>query len=572
VGALASLRAKGLVTAKDASDEAGATGYSADRLEALAADRQSYPGISELDKMSNRRVIDPDLIDKALSRHGIPAEYHAAVKALFSDLLSPGELAAAIHRGLIPDPGLLKGEQPSGPRNVESYPVYPIEAVKEAQGHGFDRDRLGVLVGLQGLPMGTIEAAHAYYRKIITRGDYIAAFNESNNRNEWAAAVLEYARQIPTARDFFENALRGYHSLEWAQEQAERHGMTPEDSLIIYQNQGRPMALKQITTALARGGVFKPEPGELTDPYMAAIVEGNVKPAYYDLALANRYTLPSAFAIRALMAGGSLTEKEGTTLLLQSGWEPTLAGKVAQVWAKGTKTAAKEATAADELTLYDGLRINRAELTKRLADLGYEAVEANRKADVLDARRVVSARTTGIAAARDAFVKHGATDADTATRLTQLGVHEWAQPLMIDAWRVARIAAAPDLSDAQIQRAYTRGNLSLHDATAALEARGWSADEAAVLLGIAAPTLTVKQVQDAYTNGLRTRDEAAALLAALGYSAADAALLLDEVRPDSDPGQIRTEYKAGTLDLTAATGLLVQLGYSPDAAAAFLAK
>jgi hypothetical protein len=77
------------------------------------------------------------------------------------------------------------------------------------------------MVGLQGLPMGPHEAAQALFRGIITHGDYIAAFNESNNRNEWAEAVLEQSKQIPTARDFFENALRGYHDFAWAQEQAE---------------------------------------------------------------------------------------------------------------------------------------------------------------------------------------------------------------------------------------------------------------------------------------------------------------------------------------------------------------
>ena len=59
------------------------------------------------------------------------------------------------------------------------------------------------------------------------------------------------------------------------------------------------MAIRQITQALSRGGVFKPEPGELTDPYDAAIVEGNVKPAYYDLAKSLRYTLPSPFVMRS---------------------------------------------------------------------------------------------------------------------------------------------------------------------------------------------------------------------------------------------------------------------------------
>jgi hypothetical protein len=327
--------AKGIASEADAADDASRGGISAGRFGALLRLAQAYPGSGELMRMLNRKQIQPSDVEEALTRRGIPAKYHAAITALFNEILTPGELAAAIHRGLVPDPGILLGEQPSGPRKVASYPVQPIDAVAEAQGSGFDKERLAVLVGLQGLPMGVIEAAQAFYRGIITHGDYIAAFNESNNRNEWAEAVLEYAQQIPTARDFFENALRGYHDLAWAQTQAQRHGMSPEDSLVIYQNQGRPMNVHAITQALARGGVFKPEPGELRDPYDAAIVEGNLKPAYYDLAKANRYTLPSAFVMRQLAQSGVWDEAKTAERLKWLGWFPQDADEAAKAWAGG---------------------------------------------------------------------------------------------------------------------------------------------------------------------------------------------------------------------------------------------
>jgi hypothetical protein len=280
-------------------------------------------------------------VKEALTRSGLPPEWHQPVIDSFADILSPGDLAAAVHRGLVPDQGLLLGEQPKAPFNVEAYPVQKIDAVTEAAGSGYDKERLQVLVGLQGLPMGPHEAAQAYFRQIITHGDYIRAFNTSNMRNEWAQAILDQTRQIPTARDFFENALRGYHDLAWAQKEAERHGMDPADSLVIYQNQGRPMNVHAITQALARGGKFKPEPGELTDPYDAAIVEGNLKPAYYDLAKANRYIIPGYFVIKALMAEKAITVPEGAELFKQSGWPPDLADKAA-VALGPTQTAAKQ--------------------------------------------------------------------------------------------------------------------------------------------------------------------------------------------------------------------------------------
>jgi hypothetical protein len=86
--------------------------------------------------MSNRKVLSPELVDKALSRHGIPAEYHGAVKALFLDLLDPAQLAAAVHRNIIPDPGLLVGQQPGPDRKVPIFPQVPIDALRRRQGKG----------------------------------------------------------------------------------------------------------------------------------------------------------------------------------------------------------------------------------------------------------------------------------------------------------------------------------------------------------------------------------------------------------------------------------------------------
>jgi hypothetical protein len=273
-GTLAELVAKGFTTLAAVKDEASRNGFNAVRLEALSALAQTYPGLGELDEMSNREVLSPALVDKALARHGIPGEYHDAVKALFSDLLDPAQTAAAIHRNIIPDPGLLVGDQPGPDRKVPIFPKVPIDALKEAAGQGLDEDRLRVLVGLQGLPMGPHEAAEAYFRQIITHDDFLAAIAQGNTRNEWAEAIVEQTRQIPTARDFLENALRGYHDQAWATEQAARHGMSAADALVIYQNQGRPMNIHQITQALAWGAKFHPEPGELTDPYHASVVEG----------------------------------------------------------------------------------------------------------------------------------------------------------------------------------------------------------------------------------------------------------------------------------------------------------
>jgi len=326
--------AKGKVDYTWAQTEATYTGFKKERFDVMVAAAKTGPGLATAMELWRRSSITDAEFAELLGLAGTQAKWIPHLESLKLDLLDPTQVAAAIHRGLIPDPGLLQGQQPEPPFTVPAYPVYPISAVDEAAGHGISKDRLGVMVGLQGLPMGPVEAANAYFRGIITHGDYIRAFNESNNRNEWAEAVLGYAKQIPTARDYIENALRGYRTLAKAQEGAARHGMSPEDALLIFQNAGRPLNLHQITQALAWDGKYNPAPADNPDPYRQAVLLGAVRPEYYDLQEHLKYNLPSAFFFRVLQQQDVLTESEAVTWYKRLGWPQELADKVAAAFAK----------------------------------------------------------------------------------------------------------------------------------------------------------------------------------------------------------------------------------------------
>jgi hypothetical protein len=338
-GTAAQAVAQGAIRLSEAQFDAVRSGVSSNRFGVLWRLAQHVPGVSEARTLRRRtkadgsgREITLEQLHHAYAKAQIEPQYWPGLDALVKDILSPGELAAAIHRGLVPDPGLLQGEQPQPPFTVDAYPVYPINAVQEAMGSGYDKDRLGVLVGLQGLPMGTHEAAQAFFRGIITHGDYIRAFNESNSRNEWARPVLDLSRQIPTSRDFMENALRGHHDFDWAAQQAERHGMSREDAFLIYQNAGRPLNLHQISQAIGWGAKYNPGPGDDPDPWHQAVLLGAVRPEYYEMQDALKYIVPSAFAIRSLAESGVWDEAKTAARLKQAGWIPEDADQVAFAW------------------------------------------------------------------------------------------------------------------------------------------------------------------------------------------------------------------------------------------------
>jgi hypothetical protein len=438
-GTLAEGVAQGQVNEKQARAWAAETGIGDDAFSALVAIANVGPGMAEAFNLWRRKQINEAGFRRALKRLGLEQEWIDALWNVREAVLDQADLARAIHRGLIPDPGLLQGSLPSGTGNVPAYPVYPIDALEEAQAAGYDRDHLGVLVGLQGNPMGAHEAAQAQFRGILTDNDYLRAISEGNTRNEWADAIREQSRQIPTARDYLENALRGYSNLGDAIRGASRHGMNAADATLIYQNQGRPMNIHQITQALARGAKFKPEPGELTDPYDASVVEGNIKPAYYELAKALRYTLPSAFVMRQLASSGVWDEAKTAERLKWAGWFPQDADEAAAAW-----THPSTSTSVNP-------RVKRAQ------DQVYNATHSSYLNNEIE---------------RDVAI----------STLEKIALTPALAGQVVDLWEIENGVLIKPLTAAQIKKAYSANDFTVDEATARLVDQQWSAADAAVYL------------------------------------------------------------------------------------------
>jgi hypothetical protein len=403
----------------------GINGDNFDRMVAIA--RAAYD-VGRVFELWRRKIIDDAGAHDRLALLGYSDAAIADLLALKRQLLAPDELARAIHRGLVPDPGLLQGTLPGGVGHVPAYPVYPIDALAEAAGWGYTRDELGVLVGLQGLPMGSHEAAQGLFRGVLTHDDYLRAIAEGNTRNEWAEAILAQSRQIPTTHDFIENALRGYRTFAEAAAGAAMHGMSEEHARLMFQNAGRPLNLHQITQALAWGAKYDPQPGDDPDPYMNSVLIGSVTPAYYAMQNALKYTLPGYFVIKAMLANRTLTVDEAATIFKRSAWPPDLADKAAAA----------------------------------LAPTGGNEPDPH----------VAKAQVQLWSAAHRAYLAHNLPAATQAATLERAGVAAAAVPDVLAIWSAERDLVRAGLTAKQIVKAYGDG---IHNpATGA----AWTRDEA----------------------------------------------------------------------------------------------
>jgi hypothetical protein len=481
-GLLAEGVAQGQVDEDKAKEWASEHGYDAEAFAAMVDIANTGPAIGAAYAALRRGFLDPEQFEIALKRSGLETRWNAAMLKLADELLDPGAIATAVHRGIMAGGGLIVREPPLGEGKIPHVAQSQLNAKDEFAGHGLDPERARILVGNTGLPLALGQMLQLLNRNEVTEDDVRRSVAQSNTRNEYMDAALLLRRQLPTARDYLENALRGYRTLGEALDGAALHGMTIEDATMIYQNQGRPMSLRQITQALARGGKFKPEPGEIGDPYRAAIVEGNLKPAYYDLAMANRYSLPGAFVLRGMAQAGELSRQETETLLLQSGWPPWLAAKVAPIWAAGDQGASKSETKAELLDEYQGGYMPEAELRKALTALGYTGHAQDLLVHLGDARRVKRWREKIIDAIGASHLAFKIDDATATAELAELNVTGQAATLLITLWNKQRRDTIALLTPAQIVKSWKKGMVSKDEALAELEHREYSPEDAAKLL------------------------------------------------------------------------------------------
>lgn len=374
--------------------------------------------------------------------------------------LDPAVVATAVQRSIFKAPPWLPVPDysafPAVPNPLHGVPAFTQTALvsdREAFDSGIDDERLRVMTAIVGLPLSLEQAASAYFRKIINLDAFARAVAEGNTRIEWGPAALEQARQILTAGEYAELQLRGFLTEANRRLHTAKHGMTQADSDLLYDVLGRSITVHAVTTGLARGGRYKPPPATLAQQeagipadYLAALQRSNIRPEWYDLAYANRYSYPSAFVLRALTQAHDLTQAESEAILLDIGWKPDLALKVSTRWAGGTGAAADP--------------------------------------------HVKQAKTQLWSTTHRSYLAEESTDADVTPRFSLLGIPAAAQTEILTLWQSERELIRKQLTPAQVKKAFTK--LVVNPATgvawtrdealAALLARGYSLADANVFL------------------------------------------------------------------------------------------
>jgi hypothetical protein len=348
-GLIARLVAEGGVDLGFAHDSGRRDGFQSDKMDALVYLAQTVPGAAEALELWRKGFIGPDLFLHALNKAARDPRYSFNGDAYrLKELIGLGDIAAGIVRSALPAPAYVPVPPPTSGTSIPRFPQVNIDPETLAAKLGFPPEMLQIMVARSGLSLAPGLSAQALFRGLINDQDFLLAVAEGDLRTEWADTLRDVSRQILTAGEYLEAELRGWLDPGVGVARTAKHGMSPADAQLRLDTMGRPIAVHQVTTGLARGGTYPSAYADVPEPYRKAIQESDIRPEWASLAYHNRYTYPSAFVLRTLAQAGDIGDTAAVEqVLLEIGWPPAFASKVAVAWAPTGATGDPHVTKAE---------------------------------------------------------------------------------------------------------------------------------------------------------------------------------------------------------------------------------
>lgn len=420
------------------ADEAASGGIGSERFSHLAERARSGPSFSDLLNLWRRGSIGDAELVAGLNKLKLGGQWHDPLKTLKEEPLQAQQIATAIQRGIIKDPGFLPVAPPTSGGNVPPMPQANVDALVEAAWSGHSAERLAALTRIIGLPPAPGELLSLLNRGHITETDFYRGVAEGNTRNEWGPFLLQLRKELLSPSQYAELHLRGWIDQPSMVAGAAQHGIDEADVNLLHSLHGRPLPVHQVQTGLERGGTFGGDPSGIPAEFLAAVRQSNVRPEWYHLAYANRHSLPSPFVTRGLLRDGAITEVDAERIFRESGWPPDLAKQVATAYAKAATPTTTTHVPKAESHLWNALH-----------------------------RSYVNEKTD---------------QATAEATLTALGVAADEHAAIIELWNRERVLIRKALTPAQIRKALKEGTFTTEEAVSRMESLGFSAEDASTFL------------------------------------------------------------------------------------------
>jgi hypothetical protein len=414
---------RGEMTLADAAAEAKFSGYDGTRFNIMEKLAGLAPSPTDLMTMFRRKVIGADLLRKGLVQGNVRTEWADYLTQITETLLSPGELANAVVQGI----------------------MQAGEATGLAEKDGVTSDSFDTLVKLAGNPPGAEQLLALWNRKVINSAEVDKGLRQSHLKPEWIGAVKALAQHVPSVSDMVRFGTReaygGGSELSGTAaelpgafvDDAKRQGLAESDAEHYWAAHWHLPSPTQAYQMLHRKLINASTLSEL-------LRVSDYPPFWRDKLASIAYHVPTRVDLRRMLEHGVIDEARVHKGYLDLGYtegDAAILTKFAVELAKGSGSshpAAREASATDLASAYEGRYLSRSEFIDALRGLRYPAEVASMKADAVDARAVRAARVQAAGGIHTAYKKGNITAGAASGGLSGLGFTSQQVAGIMSAW------------------------------------------------------------------------------------------------------------------------------------------
>lgn len=383
--------------------------------------------------------------------------------------LTPEQLAVGVLRKIL-DPG-----------NSQS------EAAKSGIGSG----RFDQLLKLAASPPALSLILAAYQRDRGTTGagasvsiDIDAALADLGIEQQYWPLVKALSIDVPTAQAVMEALLEGQIDRGEALSRYVAAGGDPDWFDTDYNRQGEAPTPVQALEMLNRGLIAQEGTGPDSTSWEQSFLEGPWRNKWAAAFLGLRYYVTPPRSVVAQLRSGAITTTQALQKLQASGLDEDTAAQFIAEASHHASAAQRALSMTQIIDVYESHLIEEPEALAHLVALGYTSADAQlllSSADLKAATASIKAATNRL---RSLYLSGHNTVEQTRSALVALGVTSTNAGQLLAVWDLERVTTTRTLTEAQIVAGWWRTVFTQEQAQAKLEAIGYGAHDAWVLLSI----------------------------------------------------------------------------------------
>lgn len=468
----------------------------------IAALPNGIPDLSALINEIARGHSPDDANSFEIRAHGLTRGYAERLVRLAQHDLSPGDVLDALNRGVISEGHAVGALRDAGFTENAIGPMLRLRQARLSPEQAADLENFGVISREQGRkiaaqsgmsetdydklalgggqppPLGDLY--DALRRGIIDERRFAKGVAQGPIRTEWTDVIEKLKTKNAPVAAALDAATQNLLSKPRARKIWTEEGFPPEDFDWALETSGRPLSPEQAGELYNRGIMSRRDVEQM-------FLESNIKNKYVPLIFRLAERLPPMELTVRMVREGAMTREEAIANLRALGFADRYATALVDLGTRESMSGERELSISTIQELYEGRIIDHKTAMEGLEAHGYSTEAAEWILSVRDLRRDRRRLDAAIARVRARFVNGRISDRDAQNALDRLQVPADARDELIDTWEIERDINRPLLTVAQIQGAVKRGIFSQDEGMSKLMERGYSEDDAAVIMALTVP-------------------------------------------------------------------------------------